>query len=237
MPLFADRVKETTTTSGTGTYSLAGAVQGFQGFVAGIGTGNTCYYSITDGTDWEVGIGTVTDAGPDTLSRDTILASSNSGSAVSWGSTSKNIWVTIPAQGVNFCGASARDGIQAITNATFTALTHGTEDFDTNAFHSISTETSKYTIPAGKSGKYLVTAYTEWAGVDATILLYIRVNGSTYKQKVGFGALAASGDLGLSTTAVISMNDGDYVEAVVWHNKGSNTNVNASNLTLVRQLG
>jgi hypothetical protein len=66
-----DRVKESSTTTGTGTFDLAGVVSGFEGFVAGIGTGNTTYYTIFNQgtTEWEVGRGTVTDATPDTLAR------------------------------------------------------------------------------------------------------------------------------------------------------------------------
>lgn len=93
----ADRVKETSTTTGTGTYSLAGAVTGFRGFVAGIGSTNTCYYCAEDGTDWEVGLGTVTDATPDTLARTTVLASSNAGAAVNWGAGTRTLFVTLPA--------------------------------------------------------------------------------------------------------------------------------------------
>lgn len=78
----ADRIKETTTTTGTGTLTLAGAVTGFQSFAA-VGDGNTTYYVIEDGTNWEVGIGTYTSSGT-TLARTTVLASSNSGSAVNW---------------------------------------------------------------------------------------------------------------------------------------------------------
>ena len=70
-----DRVKETTTTTGTGTLTLAGALSGFDSF-AEIGNGNTTYYSCTDGTDFEVGIGTYTASGT-TLSRDTIFESSS----------------------------------------------------------------------------------------------------------------------------------------------------------------
>ena len=69
-----DRVKETTSTTGTGTLTLAGAVGGFDSF-AEVGDGNTTYYSCTDGTDFEVGIGTYTASGT-TLSRDTVLESS-----------------------------------------------------------------------------------------------------------------------------------------------------------------
>lgn len=95
--VLADRVKETSTTTGTGTYDLAGPETGFQGFVAGIGDGNTTYYFAEDGTDWEVGIGTVTDAATDTLARTAILSSSNSGSAVNWGAGTKNIGCGLPA--------------------------------------------------------------------------------------------------------------------------------------------
>ena len=74
-----DRVKETSTTTGTGTFSLAGAQTGFDTFVAGIGSTNTTYYAIYNQgtTEWEVGLGTVTDATPDTISRDTVISSSN----------------------------------------------------------------------------------------------------------------------------------------------------------------
>jgi hypothetical protein len=98
----ADRVKETSTTTGTGTLNLAGTSDGFQTFVAGIATTNTCYYTIShqDADEWEVGVGTVTDASPDTLSRTTILASSNSGSAVSLSSGTKDVFVTVPASKV-----------------------------------------------------------------------------------------------------------------------------------------
>lgn len=91
------RVKETTTTTGTGTVDLDGAVTGFQGFVAGIGDGSKCYYMLHDNeTNWEVGLGTVTDAATDTLSRDLVLSSSNAGSAVNFGAGTKNVEVIVP---------------------------------------------------------------------------------------------------------------------------------------------
>lgn len=88
--VLADRVQETTSTTGTGTIDLGGAATQYQSFVDGIGDGNTTYYVILsgNGSDWEVGEGTVTSGSPDTLSRDTILASTNSGSAISLSGTS-----------------------------------------------------------------------------------------------------------------------------------------------------
>jgi len=91
-----DRVKETTTTTGTGTITLAGASTGFQSFSV-IGNANQTYYTITDGTNWEVGIGTYTSSGT-TLSRDTVLESSNSGNLVNWSAGSKDVFCTYPAE-------------------------------------------------------------------------------------------------------------------------------------------
>src|SRR5210317_1389585 len=93
-----DRVKETSTTTGTGTFDLAGAVSGFETFVSGIGNANTTYYSIVnENGEFEVGLGTVTDAATDTLSRDTILSSSNSDAAVNFSAGTKDVFCTLPA--------------------------------------------------------------------------------------------------------------------------------------------
>jgi hypothetical protein len=93
----ADRVKETTTTTGTGTITLAGAQLGFQSFAA-IGNANTTYYTIVaqSGAAWEVGIGTYTASGT-TLARNTVLASSNSGSLVNFSAGTKDVWCDYPA--------------------------------------------------------------------------------------------------------------------------------------------
>jgi hypothetical protein len=96
----ADRVKETTTTTGTGTLDLDGAVAGFQTFVAGIGNGNETYYVITDPNtgDYEVGVGTITDAATDTLSRDSVITSSNSDSLVNFGAGTKDVFCSLPSE-------------------------------------------------------------------------------------------------------------------------------------------
>ena len=107
-----DRVKETTTTTGTGTINLAGAEDGYQTFVAGVGDGNYTYYVIESGNNWEVGIGLVTDAAPDTLSRATIISSNNSNNAITLAGTS-----TV------FCGSPSRmEGADyVIKSGTYTA--------------------------------------------------------------------------------------------------------------------
>ena len=94
--ILSDRVKETTSTTGTGTYTLGGASTGFESF-ASIGNSNTTYYCCTDGTDFEVGIGTYTASGT-TLARTTILQSSNSDNAVNWSAGTREIFCTLPAE-------------------------------------------------------------------------------------------------------------------------------------------
>ena len=93
-----DRVKETTTTTGTGTLNLAGAVTGFETFVAGVGDGNTTYYAIFNpGTsEFEVGLGTL-DADSSDLARTTVISSSNSDNAVNFTAGTKDIFCTMPA--------------------------------------------------------------------------------------------------------------------------------------------
>jgi hypothetical protein len=92
----ADRVQETTSTTSTSSYVLLGAAAGYQSFGAVLANGDTTYYAITNDTDWEVGVGTYSTTGP-TLARTTILASSNGGSAVSWGVGVKNIFISYAA--------------------------------------------------------------------------------------------------------------------------------------------
>lgn len=92
--VYGDRVKETTTSTGTGDISLAGAVAGFQTFGSVLSDSDTCYYVITDDSDWEIGLGTYS---ANTLTRTTVLDSSNADTKVNWGVGSKTVFLTLPA--------------------------------------------------------------------------------------------------------------------------------------------
>jgi hypothetical protein len=116
-----DRVKETTTTTGTGTFTLAGAVTGFETFGTGVGNSNTTYYAVTlpGSTEFEVGLGTLS-SDSSTIARTTIISSSNSDSAVNFSAGTKTIFCTIPASKsvlLSDVGASTLDLSSANTHA------------------------------------------------------------------------------------------------------------------------
>lgn len=183
MPLVVkDRVKETTTTTGTGTLTLAGAETGFQAFSV-IGNGNTTYYTITDGTNFEVGVGTYTLSGT-TLSRDTILESSNSGSAVNFSAGIKDVFVTYPAERAVYTDAAGT----AITPATSSRL----------GFANIAQGSARSVL--GVTGNATADNASIAAGTDNQVL---RRSGTA----VGFGAInlassdAVTGDLPFTNLA------------------------------------
>jgi hypothetical protein len=156
MPLVVrDRVNETSTTTGTGTFTLAGAVTGFQTFSA-IGNGNTTYYTIVlqGGTEWEVGLGTYTSSGT-TLSRDTVLSSSNGGSLVNFSAGTKNVFCDYPAP-----KAVYGDATDTAFEAQFAA--------SNGLLLSNMTVGTSFTIPTGYSAS-AVGPVTISAGVTITV--------------------------------------------------------------------
>jgi hypothetical protein len=122
--VLADRVQETTTTSGTGSVTLAGAVSGFQTFAV-IGNGNTCYYTIVNGSAWEVGIGTYSTTGP-TLARTTVLSNSNGNTSPITLSGGSNVFVTYPSEkSINLDASDNASPLGTIASGTWQGTTIG----------------------------------------------------------------------------------------------------------------
>ena len=160
----ADRVRETTTTSGTGTVTLAGAVLGFRTFASVLATSDTCYYAIVDNTtgDWETGLGTL--ASSTTLSRTTILASSNSGSAVSFAGNAKDVFLTAPANGIDVPKVKRLSSAGSLTNGTGVqsifaqSLTVPAGTYLVELMIFLATGTTSHTVAVGLGGTATWTA-------------------------------------------------------------------------------
>ena len=175
-----DRVQETTTTTGTGTLTLAGAVTGYQSFAA-IGNANTTYYCITDGTNWETGLGTYTASGT-TLSRTTVFESSNAGSLVNFSAGSKNVFVTYPASKAIYKDA---DGNLLLGTTSNLAGTNGICTFWPNA--GVNTNTSTVGAASGTGYHWAFnrgsTGSTEVGSIRSTATTSSYVTTSDYRLK------------------------------------------------------
>ena len=130
-----------------------------------------------------------------------------------------------PAGGASFVGANVYKNVtQSIANATWTTITFDSENFDTDSFHSTSTNTSRMTIPSGKNGKYLVTANlsfpTNTTGMRASM---IRKNGADYAKGTWIGAFNEA--VGLIATQIIDLVATDYVEMQVYQDSGGSLNI------------
>jgi len=154
-----DRVKETSTSTGTGTIDLDGAVTGFETFVAGIADANTTYYAIflQGSNEWEVGLGTVTDATPDTLARTTVITSSNSDSAVDFSAGTKDVFCTLPASKAIYLDASG-DPVGAIANVVEDTTPQLGGDLDVNGNAIVSASDGDIAIDANGTGMVTMTA-------------------------------------------------------------------------------
>jgi len=142
-----NRVRETTSTTGTGAVTLGGAVGGFQTFAAGIGNSNTTYYAISINTEneWEVGLGTL-NSDSSTLTRTTVLESSNSDAAVDFAAGSKEVFCTLPAEKAVYLDA---DG------ASVPALGGQITD-ETKTFSNYSVLTANRTLTAASDTNYML---------------------------------------------------------------------------------
>jgi hypothetical protein len=241
-----DRVKVTTTTTGTGTFTLNGAAAGFQDFTV-IGDGNQTYYAATFGSDWEVGIGTF-DLTTDTLTRDTILESSNAGAAVDFPAGAKDVFVVYPAERAVFT-----DVAQTLTNKTISGADNTLANIGNSSLTNSSVTVNGTSIALGASGTVTAanpqaltigtglsgTSYDGSAAVtvaiDSTVATLTGTQTLTGKT-ISFADNTLTGVAGVTATQTLTnktaekliLNDG-YTEEVFAITDGSTVNLDPNN--------
>ena len=161
MPVLADRVKETTATTGTGILSLSGAVSGYQTFVAAFGLAASVYYAIASDTEWEVGIGTT---GSGTLTRDTVLRSSNGGSHVNFGAGVKEVFCSYVADRAVTTSDSA-----TLTNKTISGASNTLSNIPNAATTATSSNTASAIVARDASGNFSAGTVTMGSATINTV--------------------------------------------------------------------
>lgn len=216
----ADRVKETTTSTGTGALTLGGAMVGFRAFSSVLANADTCYYALqaVDASgaltgDWEVGVGTYTASG-NTLAR-TKLISSSTGALVNLSAGTKQVWIDQPAAAISGPAFSAfQSSAQTLTAGVWAKLIFQSKEFDTtNAFDAVTNNRFQPTV----AGYYAVTGAYALASVVALCTAGIYKNGALYKTNWG-----ANSSAGGTISALVFLNGStDYIE--LWARLGSNS--------------
>ena len=201
-----DRVKETTTSTGTGTINLGGAETGFETFVAGIGNSNTTYYCIQaqGGSAFEIGVGTVTDASPDTLSRTAIISSSNSDAVVDFGAGTKDVFCTLPASKAVIEDNSTNADIAG--NLTVGGTVDGVDIAARDAVLTSTTTTANAALP--KAGGTMTGQISFGDNVKASFgasddleIVHNSTSGNSFISDVGTGSLIISANQALFQSA------------------------------------
>jgi hypothetical protein len=183
--ILLDRVQETTATTGTGTITLAGAVSGFQSF-AGVGNGNTCYYTIVNGAAWEVGIGTYSTTGP-TLARTTVISNSSGTTSPITLAGSSTVFLTYPAEKAVALDASGNvTPLGTVASGTWQGSTVATAYGGTGVTSSSGASSnvlrdanSNITANNFLAGYNVITAAAGTTVLTAASAYYQRVSGST----------------------------------------------------------
>lgn len=225
----ANRVRETTTSTGTGTINLDGVVDAtHQTFVAGVGTAKEVHYCIVsrspaDG-EWEVGRGTVTDATPDTLSRTTVEESSNGGALVDFSAGTKDVFILPTADEMENPSFRAYGDTDQnnIANDTHTKVQFNQEDWDT---HDCYDKTTNYRFTPNKPGIYLVIVQIYWQFVDngKRFAAWIYKNGAAEAGDIDYSSLDDSLAMARASALIDFNGTTDYVEAFGWHDNGDAT--------------
>ena len=205
-----DRIQQSGSANTTVSFTLSGSVTGYQSFSPAITTGNTLYYGSSDGTNWEVGIGTLTNS--TTLTRTTILSSSNSGAAVSTFGSTVNIWVDYPS-----------------STAVYSSNSPNTSGYILTA--NGSGVAPSWQAAAAAAGSYTRTSFTATVGQTTFTATYVVGYVAVYQNGTLLNGTDYTATNGTSVVLAIGASTGDIIETIAYNATsiavagGSNTQV------------
>jgi hypothetical protein len=211
----------------------SGATGDIEGVTAGVGisgggTSGTVTVTNSMATAIDAKGDLIAGTGADTFDKLTVGANDTVLTADS--STATGLKWAAPAGGVTFSGTRVFGSANiSIANETFTVLTYNSESYDTDAYHSTSTNTGRITIPAGKTGYYFVWANTVFAAATGRRIVLLEKNGSDNMLEVDMTG-TASNDTFIWGGAAIYLTAGDYMQVKVWQSTGGNLNAKFGDL-------
>jgi hypothetical protein len=209
-------------------WAASGATGDIEGVTAGIGiSGGGTSGTVTVTNSMATAIDAKGDliAGTAADTFDRLAVGTNGQTLVADSTASTGLKWATPSSGSTFAGVSVYDSTnQAISNGVTTALTFNLEYFDTNGYHSTSTNTSRLTVPAGKAGYYLITAqgtYAKNATGGRSIVFY--KNGAWLRYSADIAG-SSSFYVGNEMTVVYNLAEADYIELFTYQNSGGSLN-------------
>jgi hypothetical protein len=221
-----DRVKETTSTTGTGTVTLSGAATGFQSFSSGIGSSNSTYYTIALGNQFEVGIGTLTNA--TTFTRDSVITSSNTNTLVNFSAGTKDIFCTLPASKAIVLNTSSQIDV---TGDTFITTSDGNITLTPNGTGKVSLSSILYPNADGTANQFLKTNGSGTLSF-ATVLgsaAWQAVKTTNFTVTAGEGYFVNTSSAAITATLPASPTLGDFVSFIDY-----DATFDTNNLTVAR---
>ena len=210
----ADRVRETSSVVGTNPITLEGTLTGFQSFSQAFNPGDRTYYAVTDNVNWEIGVGTLISGSPHwSLSRDTVLSSSNFGSIVDFPAGTKDVWCDAPAETLQLGPGSGTGSVTSVTVAPTNGFAGSIANQGTTPAITLSTTVSGMLKGAGGALSVATSGVDFAPATTGTSIVGGNGSGGFVGISVSSDLTFSGGIIGMSSSSTATNLSGGYVNA------------------------